>query len=197
VNTSSSKSVGGVAPILVGYRATGKTTVAATLARRFGWQGVDADDVFEQRHPGTIAEFIATQGEPAFRQAEAALLQELVPQLDVVLATGGGVVLREDNRRLLRRTARPIIWLTASAAAIRQRLAADPATAQRRPALAGGDVLDEVEQALAGREALYREVADIMFDTETMPPEAVGAAIAAWLTERLPAAGGPEAGGES
>ena len=197
MNTCSSKRPEGVAPILVGYRATGKTTVAATLARRFGWQGVDADDVFEQRHPGTIAEFIAAQGEPAFRQAEAALLRELVEQADVVLATGGGVVLREENRRLLRQAARPIIWLTASAAAIRRRLAADPATAQRRPALAGGDVLDEVEQALAVREALYREVADVMFDTEAMPPEAVGAAIAAWLTERLPAAGGPEAGGES
>jgi shikimate kinase len=107
------------------------------------------------------------------------------------------VVLRVENRRLLRQTARPIVWLTASASVIRERLAADPATAQRRPALAGGDVLDEVDQALAVREPLYREVADVMFDTEAMPPEAVGAAIAAWLTERWPTAGGPGERGES
>jgi len=178
------------APILVGYRATGKTTVAATLAGQFGWQSIDADDVFEQRHPGTLSEFIATEGEPAFRREEAALLRELVKQADRVLATGGGVVLREENRRLLKQTARPIIWLTASAAAIRNRLAADPATAQRRPALTGSDVFDEVEQALTVREALYREVADVMFDTESMSLEALGTTIASWLAKRLPTAGG-------
>lgn len=168
---------------LVGYRGTGKSTVAALVAGRLGCGWVDADAALETRLGTTIAAVVHERGEPAFRDAEAAILHELLGAEAGVLATGGGVVLREENRAILRRLGRPVIWLTAPADVIRARLAADPLTAARRPALAGADPLAEVEAALAAREPLYREVADAAFDTAAEPAE-VAAAIVAWLAAR-------------
>lgn len=171
-------------PILVGYRATGKTTVARELAHRFGWESVDADDAFEDQHRETIAGFLATHGEKAFRERESLLLGSLLQRINTVLATGGGVVLRDENRHCLKQSTRPVIWLTATIEEIRRRLAADPATADRRPALEGGDVLDEVSAAVEARAPLYKEVADISFDTSAEPLPEVVEKIAVWLGEQ-------------
>ncbi len=180
-------------PILVGYRATGKSTLAADLARQLDCRWLDADDAFEAAFRSSIARFITDRGEPAFRDAETALLGDLLEQPDAVLSTGGGVVLRPENRRLLKRSGRPVVWLTAPAAAIRRRLAADPSTSGRRPALAGGDVLGEVEQALAHRERFYREVANGIFDTAAVQRDALVTAVCRWLAEWRPLSAGGEA----
>ncbi len=166
---------------LIGYRGSGKSTIAAGLADVLGSSWVDADDVLEADVGMTIAAFIATRGEPAFRDLETTLLRRLLAAEQGVLATGGGVVLRNENRSLLRAAARPVVWLTAPASVIRARLAADPTTAHRRPALSGGDVLDEVATALATREPLYREAADAVIDVSTAPPAEIVARIIAWL----------------
>ena len=192
--------IASAAPVLVGYRGTGKTTVAKELAIRFGWGSIDADDVFEAQHRETITDFLATHGEKAFREGESQLLGALLQQTDAVLATGGGVVLRAENRHCLKQSARPIIWLTAPAGEIRRRLAADPTTVHRRPALAGGNVLDEVTTAVENRKLLYDEVADVSFDTTATSLAEVIDAIAVWLvtpadaeTPRSP----PPAGGSA
>jgi shikimate kinase len=109
------------------------------------------------------------------------VLRDILPAFTGVVATGGGVVLRPENRLLLRERGLPVVWLTAPADTIRRRLAADPATASRRPALSGRDPLDEVADALAVREPLYREVADVVIDTSTEAPAAVAERILAWL----------------
>lgn len=149
---------------LIGYRGTGKSTVAGLLARRLGCGWQDADTALEERVGCSIATLIQTQGEPAFRDQEAALLAELLAGCDGVLATGGGVVLRPENRALLRRVGRPVVWLQAGADVVRGRLAADPTTASRRPGLTGGDPLAEVDVAIRDRESLYREAADVVVD---------------------------------
>jgi shikimate kinase len=174
---------------LIGYRGTGKSTMAARLADRLGLPWLDADAVLEGRVGCPITELVGSRGEAAFRDVEDEVLRDLVPAFTGVLATGGGVVLRPENRRLLRAAGRPVVWLTAPADVIRRRLAADPLTASRRPALAGGDPLAEVEAALAAREPLYRETADIAFDTAVDPPADVAARILAWLITAD--AGGP------
>ncbi|MFM1902390.1 MAG: hypothetical protein RLZZ440_290 [Planctomycetota bacterium] len=166
---------------LIGYRGSGKSTVAAGLADILGSSWVDADDALEAETGMTIAAFIAARGEPAFRDLETVILGRLLASESGVLATGGGVVLREQNRGLLRRAGRPVVWLTAPAAVLRGRLAADPATAARRPALGGGDVLDEVAAAIAAREPLYRAAADGVIDVSTAAATEVVARIAAWL----------------
>ena len=180
-------------PILIGYRATGKSTLAADLAQIIGCRTIDADDAFEVACGCSIASFIGERGEPAFRDAETALLRDLLGQPDAILATGGGVILRPENRLLLQQAGRPVIWLTAPVTEIRRRLAADPTTCDRRPALSGGDVLDEVEQALDQRERLYREVADTTFDTTGVERNVLVASVCHWLTEWQP----PETAGWS
>jgi shikimate kinase len=155
---------------LIGYRGSGKSTVARRLAEKLGCDWLDADVELERREGCTIAEFIRTRGEPAFRDAEAAILDELLARCEGVLATGGGVVLRADNRGRLRQAGRPVVWLRVQARVARERLASDPVTLDRRPALVGTDPLAEVAAAIDAREPLYRETADLIVDVDELEP---------------------------
>jgi len=176
---------------LIGYRGSGKSTVAAELAHGLGCGWIDADAALEESLGTTIADLVRDRGEGVFRDAEAAMLEALLARADGVLATGGGVVLREGNRRLLRQRGGLVVWLTAPAAELRRRLAADPATRTRRPALGGGDVLAEIDAALEAREPLYRSCADLEVDVGSARPDEIAARILA----RLAAGGAQGAGG--
>ena len=164
---------------LIGYRGSGKTTVARALADRLGWDFLDADAVLEERAGRTIRDIFVTDGETGFRDLESAVLADLAKRTNTVIATGGGIVLREANRQLL--TANGFVaWLTADAATLWSRIQGDPTTAERRPALAGGG-LDEVERLLAVREPLYRSVADVEVAVGPVSPDrAADAILAAW-----------------
>src|SRR6266851_4297715 len=109
---------------LIGYRGTGKTTVARILAHRIGWTWIDADAALEERFGCSIRIIFEEEGEAGFRQKEAALLEELCCSREQVIATGGGVVLRAANRERLRAAGR-VVWLTAAARVLWQRLQAD------------------------------------------------------------------------
>ncbi len=172
---------------LVGYRGSGKSTVAARLAEMLGCSWADADLVLEQELGTTIADLIGDQGELLFRDREAALLERLLAEQTGVLATGGGVVLRPANREWLKAKGRPVVWLNAPADVLRVRLAADPATALRRPSLTGRGILAEVATAVASREPLYREVADAVIDAAADPADRIAARIVAWLATWRPA----------
>lgn len=175
---------------LIGYRGTGKSTVASLLGEILGCGWCDADVVLEQKLGCSITSLVRERGEPVFRDEEAAVLADLLARFPGVLSTGGGAVLRAKNREALRASGRPVVWLAAPAEVIRQRLAADPTTAARRPALAApsspgrstpGDPLAEVTAALVERETLYRECADFQIDTSIATPAAVAARVADWL----------------
>ncbi|MCC6419541.1 MAG: shikimate kinase [Gemmataceae bacterium] len=160
---------------LVGYRGTGKSTVARLLAERLGWDWVDADAVLEERYGQTIRQIFAAEGETGFRDKEDAVLEDLSRGQRRVIATGGGVILRETNRQRLRAAGR-VVWLVADARTIWERLQRDPTTGERRPALTVGG-LAEVEQLLQVREPLYRACADLVVDTVGRSPAEVVAAI--------------------
>jgi shikimate kinase len=160
---------------LVGYRGTGKTTVARLLADLLGWSWVDADDVLERRAGMTVRQVFEAEGEPGFRRRESAVLEELCGLERHVIATGGGVVLSDANRRRLREAGR-VVWLTADAATIHGRLGQDRKTGERRPVLTVGG-LAEIEELLRVREPLYRAVADFTVDTRGRPPEDIAEAI--------------------
>src|SRR5215475_13362099 len=130
---------------LIGYRGTGKTSVARELAAKLGVSWIDADALLEERAGKTIREIFDSEGEASFRDRESAVLQELAT-FDGVVATGGGVVLRPENQEILKRS--KVVWLTAPANVIWRRLQADTSTADRRPNLAQGG-LAEVESLLA------------------------------------------------
>ncbi|MCI0684800.1 MAG: shikimate kinase [Gemmataceae bacterium] len=168
------------APIifLIGYRGTGKSATARALAARLAWSWCDADELLEERFGKTIRQIFDDEGEAGFRDKEAAVLDELAGRRCWVIATGGGVVLRPENRAKLRTGV--TVWLTAAPATIWERLQADATTAERRPNLAQGG-LAEIEELLRLRQPLYEACADWMIDTTEQLPEHVAERIAAWL----------------
>ena len=155
---------------LIGYRGTGKSTVAQLLAAKLGLEAIDADHELERRAGKTIRQLFAEDGEPRFRELESELLAEFGRRENVVIATGGGVVLRPENRAILR-TGR-VVWLTAPAEVLWRRMCGDESTRERRPDLAQGG-LAEVEELLRIREPLYRECAEMTVDAELSPEEIV------------------------
>lgn len=158
--------------LLIGYRGTGKTTVAQRLALRLGWEWVDADVEVELRAGQSIAEIFSHDGEAAFRDLESTMLAELLCRDRLVIALGGGVVLRPENRAAIR-ACRHTVWLQASPETLAERIAADATTAQRRPNLTAAGGISEITAMLAKREPFYRECAGLVVDTENKSPAAV------------------------
>jgi shikimate kinase len=157
--------LGGQPIFLIGYRGTGKSTVARELAGLLFYDSVDADEVIEQRAGKSIAAIFADDGEPAFRDFEAKVVAELARRRRTVVALGGGAVLRDTNRTVIR-AAGPVVWLTATVDTIVERIAADKVTASRRPQLTATGGRAEIESLLAVRSPLYRECATLVVDTE-------------------------------
>src|SRR5262245_61412124 len=98
--------------VLIGLRGTGKTTIGQLLAKKLQLPFCDADTELEARAGRTIRDIFASAGENHFRDLEVEVLQDLLDRGPAVIATGGGVVLREKNRKLLRATSK-VVWLTA------------------------------------------------------------------------------------
>jgi shikimate kinase len=170
---------------LTGPRGSGKTTVARLLAARLGWAAVDADEALEARHGRSVRAVFAAEGEAVFREKEAAVLAELCRLRRHVVATGGGAVLRPDNRELLRRSGW-VVWLTADVDTLWGRTQADGGTAERRPALTVGGRAEVVE-VLRQREPFYRGCADLTVQTAGRTPEEVAEEIlAAWARRGQP-----------
>ena len=153
--------------VLIGYRATGKTTIASELASRWGFDWVDVDVAIEERACKSIARIFREDGERAFRELEAELVAEfLTAPGPLVVATGGGAPLREDTRRIMRERG-VVVWLTASVDTIARRMSGDASTSSRRPSLTGAtSPVAEISTVLASREPIYRSAADVTVDTD-------------------------------
>ncbi|MFL5330859.1 MAG: shikimate kinase [Gemmataceae bacterium] len=157
---------------LIGYRGAGKSTIGHRLAQALHWEFADTDDEIISASGRTIAELFADPGEPAFRDYETAALQNLSKHQQIVIATGGGIVLRQENRAYLASWGFPI-WLRAPAETLFARIQADAGTAHRRPHLIAGGSLHEVETLLRVREPLYATVARLIIDTDKQSPDEV------------------------
>lgn len=146
--------------VLIGYRGSGKTSVGQRLAGRLGLAFVDADEELIRRAGRSIRDLFEQSGEAVFRDLESGVLADLLARPDTVISLGGGVILREANRRRLVESGAKRVYLHADAETLHWRIHADPGTAANRPALTplGGGV-DEIRTLLAAREPLYREVA--------------------------------------
>jgi len=151
---------------LIGYRGSGKSTVAAPLAERLGWDWVDVDAVIEQEAGCTIRDIFAAEGEPGFRRRERNAIAALLQRDRLVLAAGGGAILDAETRHDLQ-AAGHVVWLRADISTLAGRIAGDPTTAARRPQLAGGGT-QEIANLLAAREPLYRECATQIVDTDNL-----------------------------
>lgn len=165
--------------VLIGYRGTGKSTVGRIVAERLGRAFVDCDRVIEARSGRAIRDLFAESGEPAFRDLEEQTLAELTDDFPAaVLATGGGAILRESNRRRLREFGF-VAWLTADPEELADRLEADPTSLAGRPALTSAGTLAEIEHVLASRSPLYSQTADVVIPTGGRTPDQVALAVIA------------------
>ena len=168
--------------VLIGYRATGKSSVGRELAERLNRPFVDLDEVLVREAGCAIADIVAQGGWEDFRRREKDLARRFGKARGQVLATGGGVVLDSENVEILRKNG-ILIWLTADPAAIKKRLGLDAATQAFRPSLTGADVQSEVDRVLAEREPLYRHAAHLVIDTTDLTVTEVSDQIIGELNE--------------
>lgn len=165
--------------VLTGFMGTGKTEVGKILAQRLGLTFFDADSIIEQEQNMTITEIFRQFGEPYFRDIEADVIKRLSEKDRVVIATGGGAVLREENMKNLRKKG-IIVCLMASPETILRRTINDSS----RPLLQVEDPLRKIKELIEFRRPYY-ENSDIMVDTEGKNPAQVVEEIMERIRERI------------
>ncbi|MFP3872943.1 MAG: shikimate kinase AroK [Thiohalophilus sp.] len=146
---------------LVGLMGAGKTTIGRQLAQDLGKEFIDSDHEIEARTGVNIPLIFELEGEAGFREREAAMLDELTGRDNVVLATGGGAVLREENRRHLKQRG-TVVYLQANVKQLLERTRKD----KNRPLLQTDDPEARLTRLLQEREPLYLELADVVVNTD-------------------------------
>ncbi len=146
---------------LVGMPGCGKSTLGRLLAKRLNKPFYDADVELERRLGVTIPVIFELEGEPGFRDREEAVLADLVLQRNVILSTGGGVILRPSNRERLKQGG-TVLYLHATPATLWERTR----HSKHRPLLQAPDPFARVQELYAMRDALYRDVADAVVESD-------------------------------
>ncbi len=153
---------------LVGPMGSGKSTIGRALASQLGKRFMDCDHEIEGRTGASIPLIFEIEGETGFRKRESQVLDELTQDGGIVLATGGGAVLAEENRQRLKSRG-IVIYLQAPIEVLVKRTAHD----RNRPLLANVDRREKLTELMQVREPLYREVADIVVSSGGRPASAV------------------------
>lgn len=153
---------------LIGPMGAGKSTIGRLLAKELGLPFKDSDRVIEERTGAGIPLIFELEGEQGFRDREQQVIAELMQQRGLVLATGGGAVLRAENRAVLA-SGSLVIYLHTSVEHQLERTARD----RNRPLLQTENPRQVLEELLKVREPLYREIADIVIETDIRPPRMV------------------------
>lgn len=154
--------------ILVGPMGAGKSTIGRLLAKELRLSFKDSDKEIEQRTGANIPWIFDVEGEAGFREREQAMLAELCQADGIVLATGGGAVLRPENRQALSSGGR-VVYLHASVAQQLERTSRD----RNRPLLRAADPGRVLSELMTIRDPLYREIADLVVETDERPPRIV------------------------
>ncbi|MDI6716045.1 MAG: shikimate kinase [Actinomycetota bacterium] len=146
---------------LVGPMGSGKTTVGRVLSSQLGYQFIDVDQYVEKKAEKSIPEIFSSDGEDAFRQLESEALVEILQGSAAIISCGGGIVLREENRKALKQKAF-VVYLKAEPSELFVRVGN---TADKRPLLNVSNPKVEIDRLLKEREPLYQDVADLVVDT--------------------------------
>ena len=165
--------------VLIGYRGTGKSAVAALLADQLGLEAVSLDAEIERRAGQRIPEIVAAVGWPGFRDLEEEVVRTIASGDGRVIDCGGGVVEREANFAALR-AAGPVIWLKAAPETVVRRIGGD----DQRPSLTGTkSFTDEVSEVLARRTPLYERLGQFSVETDFLSVDEVVARICQLLND--------------
>ncbi len=154
--------------ILVGPMGAGKSTIGRLLAKELRLQFKDSDKEIEQKTGADIPWIFDVEGEQGFREREQLMVAELCELQGVVIATGGGVVLRAENRKALREGGR-VVYLHASVEQQLDRTSRD----RNRPLLRTAEPGKVLRGLMEIRDPLYREIADVIIETDERPPRLV------------------------
>lgn len=163
--------------VLIGMRGCGKTVTGRELASLIRRPHIDTDELIIEREGRSIAEIFSTGGVSAFRRMEREVLQHVLSGDSAVVSVGGGAVLDPANVGLMRKHAR-VIWLTAPAEVLWQRISNDAGTTVSRPALTDRIGLEEVVQLLTERASRYEQAAHQSVATEHLAQAEVARTIA-------------------
>ena len=159
---------------LVGPMGAGKTTIGRFLAENLNLEFVDLDAEIEERCGANIPWIFDVEGEEGFRKRESKMLDEVTSRNGVLLATGGGAVLSESNRQILKQRGY-VVYLSASVGQLLERTAHD----RNRPLLQVDNPREVIEKLITDRDPLYKEVADLVVVTEKRKPQLVAEDIVA------------------
>lgn len=152
---------------LIGLTGAGKSTIGKTLAKKLQRPFFDSDHVIEQRTGVSVREIFEVEGEAGFREREQAAVCELVQQPGIVLATGGGCVVRERTREMLQQHSK-VVYLLATPEEVFRRIGHD----HTRPLLNTPDPLTKLRELFEFRDPLYREIAHFIAQTHGRSPQA-------------------------
>jgi shikimate kinase len=150
---------------LIGFRCTGKSSAGRSLSEKLGWPFIDTDSLLVIKQKMSIKEIVGAYGWEGFREMEHTILTKVCTADEQVVATGGGVVLNENNVMLMQKSGR-IIWLKATPETIKVRMLQDKDTQDFRPSLTLNGSIFEIEESLSAREPLYKTAMDFFVDTD-------------------------------
>jgi len=153
--------------ILIGFMASGKTTIGKRLAEILNRRFIDTDELIEERERLSISEIFERYGEGYFRKVEEEVISEVINESNTVIATGGGCITREGTRRLLKEKG-VVFWLKVDTKTILDRTNND----ETRPLLRG-DREGRINTLLLQREPLYRETAHYTIDATETPEDII------------------------
>lgn len=154
--------------VLVGPMGAGKTTIGKLLSRELGFSFCDSDSEIESRCGADIPWIFDVEGEAGFRERECGVIRDLSQTNGIVLATGGGAVLNEDNRANLKEGAQ-VVYLKTSVEQQFERTRRD----RNRPLLQNSEPLKVLTEIFKIRDPLYTEVADVVIMTDKKNPKLV------------------------